>query len=101
MEYTVHHEKPGCHWSLTPIEHKKIAHLMEARLCQTSAHGFWFERFILEPLMGVKSPYRTLPADTTMETIHVTKAENAIHEIDHTPPAGAREPAVAAEAGAR
>ncbi|HMD37091.1 MAG TPA: fatty acid desaturase [Vicinamibacterales bacterium] len=78
--HTVHHEKPGVHWSLNRSEHEKIAPLMEPRLNQPNAFTFWFGRFVRDPLTGVRSPYRTIPADTTFETVHATLPANAIHD---------------------
>lgn len=78
--HTVHHERPGTHWSRNPAEHAKIAHLMEPRLNQPNAFAFWFGRFVRDPLRGIPSPYRTLPADLTAETVHGTPPARAIHD---------------------
>lgn len=40
--HTVHHEKAGIHWSKTPEEHKKIAHMIDPVLIEKS---FWWYIF--------------------------------------------------------
>jgi beta-carotene hydroxylase len=37
--HTIHHDKAGLHWSVTPEEHKKIAHLIDESLLERS---FWW-----------------------------------------------------------
>jgi beta-carotene hydroxylase len=54
--HTIHHEKPGLHWSLVPQEHAKIAHQVDPALFERS---FWWY-MIRVYLLGIFVPrFRT------------------------------------------
>lgn len=44
--HTVHHEKPGVHWSQTPALHREHAHKIHPDLLVKSYWGFLFQTFI-------------------------------------------------------
>jgi len=45
--HTVHHERSGIHWSKTPEEHKKIAHLINPTLNERSFTWYMFRVYFL------------------------------------------------------
>lgn len=58
--HTVHHDKPGLHWSQTPALHAKVAENIDPQLLQKSWWGFMIRTFILRPFTGERPT--TLPA---------------------------------------
>ena len=48
--HTVHHERAGIHWSLTPKEHAKVAHLIDESLQEPSFWGYMIRAYILSPI---------------------------------------------------
>jgi len=52
--HTVHHQRPGLHWSLARAEHERIAHLVDPRLNAQSIFGYAYETYILgqQPALG-------------------------------------------------
>jgi fatty acid desaturase len=48
--HTIHHEKPGLHWSRARAEHEKIAHLIDPRLNERSIHGYCLKTYVLGAL---------------------------------------------------
>lgn len=92
--HTIHHEKPGIHWSLTPAAHAQIAANIEPRLNQPNAFTYWLRRFVLDPLAGRKSPFQTLPADLTLDTITIRSKS----KVEYLPPEPGKDVATAAQA---
>jgi len=70
--HTVHHHKPGLHWSLAPQAHAEIADKIPARLLVRNFPEFWFKRFIADPLRGRAPRHLTLPAALTPDTLKTT-----------------------------
>lgn len=75
--HTVHHDKPGTHWSKTPELHAKVADKIDPRLNCPSFWGFWFRTFVFRGLRGGKPDGRTLPAELTPLTINATDEDRA------------------------
>jgi beta-carotene hydroxylase len=48
--HTAHHNKASTHWSQLPAAHRKIAHLIEPHLNQSTIIGYLFKTYLLEPL---------------------------------------------------
>ena len=61
--HTVHHQKPGVHWSQTPALHAEVAHHIHPELLVRSWWGFMFRMFILRPLVR-GAPSTTFPPQT-------------------------------------
>jgi len=54
--HTVHHEKPGLHWSRTRAEHARVAHLIDPRVCEQSIFSYCFRTYVLKrPMAPAKS----------------------------------------------
>jgi len=51
--HTVHHERPGLHWSLARREHEKIAHLIDPALNEQSILGYAWKAYVLGRPVGV------------------------------------------------
>ena len=49
--HTVHHERAGTHWSLTPQEHAKIDHLIDDSLKERSFWWYMIRTYILSPFI--------------------------------------------------
>ncbi|MBV9949074.1 MAG: fatty acid desaturase [Myxococcales bacterium] len=45
--HTVHHERPGLHWSRLREEHAKIVHLVDPRLIEGSILGYCLKAYVL------------------------------------------------------
>jgi beta-carotene hydroxylase len=45
--HTVHHERPGLHWSLARAEHARVAHLIDPRLNAESIFHYAFATYVL------------------------------------------------------
>lgn len=45
--HTIHHDKAGLHWSVTPVEHKKIEHLIDESLIERSFWWYIFRNYVL------------------------------------------------------
>ncbi len=76
--HTIHHMKPGLHWSRTPQAHAKIAHEIPARLLQENLGTYWLKRFLADAVLGRTPSHLTLPADLTPDTLHVTEGGAAM-----------------------
>lgn len=74
--HTVHHDKPGTHWSKTPELHRAIESEIDPRLNCPSFWGFWFRTFVFRAFGG-KPAAETIPADWTPLTIAATDEERA------------------------
>ena len=46
--HTVHHEKPGLHWSRARAEHGRIAELIDPRFCEGSIFSYCFKTYVLK-----------------------------------------------------
>ncbi len=75
--HTVHHLKPGTHWSRTPSAHKEVEHRIAPRLNVANLLTYWIKRFVLDPFLGRKPAHMTLPADLSPDTIRVTPGGKA------------------------
>jgi len=53
--HTVHHDRPGMHWSQAHAEHRKVAHLIDPRLNDTSIFAYAFRTYVAKPWF-VRSP---------------------------------------------
>lgn len=71
--HTIHHLKPGLHWSQTPSGHAKIATEIPTRLLVDNLGLYWLKRFITDELMGRTPSDQTLPAALSIDTIKVTE----------------------------
>jgi hypothetical protein len=49
--HTVHHEKPGLHWSQLPAEHEKIKHLIDPSLNLRSLGWYIIKTYFLAPFI--------------------------------------------------
>lgn len=78
--HTVHHLKPGLHWSLTPQFHAEVAHKIPQRLCVTNLGKFWFNRFIAGVLLRQAPSHMTLPAELSPDTLLATERGTAALE---------------------
>ena len=59
--HTIHHEKPGVHWSLTPKLHKEIEHHIHPELLVKSWLGYFGYTYFVRPFTGARAP-RLTPA---------------------------------------
>jgi len=75
--HTVHHHKPGTHWSRTPAAHQEVEHRIAPRLNVPNLLTYWIKRFVLDPLLRRKPAHMTLPADLSPDTIRVTPGGKA------------------------
>jgi fatty acid desaturase len=62
--HTVHHQKPGVHWSQTPALHAQVAQHIHPELLVRSWWAFMFRMFILRPLVR-GAPSTTFPAQSS------------------------------------
>lgn len=64
--HTVHHEKPGLHWTLTPADHAAVEEKIHPALLVRSWWGYMVWTFLLRPFVpGARAPdlgERELPA---------------------------------------
>ncbi|MFL5318317.1 MAG: fatty acid desaturase family protein [Myxococcaceae bacterium] len=70
--HTVHHQKPGVHWSQTPALHAEVAKNIHPALLVKSWWGFMIYTFLLRPLIpGAKAPVLTemSAADASTEPV--------------------------------
>lgn len=49
--HTVHHHHPGLHWSLTPAEHRRIAHQIDPSLNEPSMVRYLVRTYLLAPFI--------------------------------------------------
>jgi fatty acid desaturase len=70
--HTIHHLRPGLHWSQTPSGHAKIASEIPERLLVNNLGLYWLRRFVFDALMGRAPSDQTLPAALSIDTIKVT-----------------------------
>jgi beta-carotene hydroxylase len=62
--HTVHHFKPGIHWSETPKLHREMAHRFDPELRVRSMPVFLFDMYFLSPLRGqTRRPTRVTRPD--------------------------------------
>lgn len=65
--HTVHHEKPGLHWSETPKLHAEVAHKIHPELLQKSWWRYMIGTFIIRPFTRKQVPsvaeYETTEAE--------------------------------------
>ena len=54
--HTVHHDKPGVHWSQTPALHAQHAHHIHPELLVPSWWGVMIRMFILRPFLPARPP---------------------------------------------
>lgn len=54
--HTVHHDKPGLHWSRTPALHREYQKHIHPELLVKSWWGYMFYTFIWRPLTGAGAP---------------------------------------------
>ena len=47
--HTVHHERPGLHWSRTRQAHARIAHLLDKQLQESSIFSYAFKTYVRKP----------------------------------------------------
>jgi fatty acid desaturase len=47
--HTVHHERPGLHWSNAKQAHARIAHLLDPRLQESSVFSYAFKTYVRRP----------------------------------------------------
>ena len=78
--HTVHHMKPGLHWSLTPQAHAGVAHKIPQHLLIENIVTYWLRRFVAEPLLGRAPHHMTLPASLSPDTLLVTERGTATLE---------------------
>jgi len=78
--HTVHHVKPGLHWSLTSRVHDELAHNIPRRLLVENFVTFWFRRFVVDALLRRIPRYMTLPATLSPDTLQVTEEGTATLE---------------------
>jgi len=81
--HTVHHDKPGAHWSRTPALHRAIESEIDPRLKCPSFWGFWLRTFVFRGLGGKRPEAETIPADRTPLTIYATNEERDILEAQY------------------
>ena len=71
--HTIHHERPGLHWSLARAAHdKEIAPHMDARLAESSIFGYCMKTYLLAL---VSKRYRVAPLVTVAELEARERAE--------------------------
>lgn len=78
--HTVHHQKPGLHWSLTPQAHAEIAHKIPGRLLVENLGTFWFRRFVADALLRRVPSHMTLPSALSPDTLRVTAQGTATRD---------------------
>ena len=78
--HTVHHMKPGLHWSLTPQAHAEVAHKIPRRLLIENFGTFWLRRFVADALLRRAPCHMTLPAALSPDTLRVTAQGTAALE---------------------
>jgi beta-carotene hydroxylase len=44
--HTVHHQRPGLHWSRLPAEHARVAHRIDPRLNESSIFAYCFKTYL-------------------------------------------------------
>lgn len=79
--HTVHHIKPGLHWSKAPHAHAEIENKIPERLLVKNAVTYWLGRFVVDQIMGRKARHMTLPAALSPDTMRVTEQGTA--ELEH------------------
>ena len=71
--HTIHHHKPGLHWSQAPHAHVAIAPKIPQRLLVKNSGTYWFGRFVMDELLRRKPSHQTLPAALSSDTIKITE----------------------------
>lgn len=56
--HTMHHDRPGLHWSRLRAEHAKIAHLVSPECTSPSIFHFVVERYVLGDVASLRRPAR-------------------------------------------
>lgn len=78
--HTVHHTKPGLHWSLTRAAHAGVKNDVPKHLLVENIFTYWLRRFVVDPLVGRTPQHMTLPASLSPDTLLVTEGGTATLE---------------------
>lgn len=78
--HTIHHLKPGLHWSLTPRAHAEMAHEIPQRLLVRNLGTYWLKRFVTDAFSRRSPRHLTLPAALSPDTLRVTQRGTAALE---------------------
>jgi fatty acid desaturase len=78
--HTVHHIKPGLHWSLASRAHVELAHKIPQHLLVDNFITFWLRRFVADAVLRRMPLHMTLPAALSPDTLHVTAQGTATLE---------------------
>jgi fatty acid desaturase len=79
--HTVHHKKPGLHWSLTSRAHVELAHKIPQHLMVENFVTFWLRRFVADAVLKRIPLHMTLPAALSPDTLRVTEQGTAKLEL--------------------